>query len=137
MASIIKNKVGKYTYIYKSESYRDENGKPQTKKTPIGKVDSNTGAIVYRPEYLEQIRESGKIPELSNSQTFSVADIKASKILEHGVFNLLRGIAEKIGLELILKESFPNSWKQILSLAFYIVTGRIIVSAAHTANKIM
>jgi hypothetical protein len=39
MGSIVKNKVGKYTYIYESVSYRDENGKPQTKKTPIGKYD--------------------------------------------------------------------------------------------------
>ena len=121
MASIVKNKVGKYTYIYESESYRDENGKPQTRKTPIGRIDPDTGLPVYRPEYLERIRETGKQPEISDSQTFSVADIKASKILEHGVFSLLSGISKKIGLESIVRDSFPELWEQILSLAFYIV----------------
>jgi len=121
MASIVKNKVGKYTYIYESESYRDTNGRPQTRKIPIGRIDPDTELPIYRPEYLERIQKSGKTLEISNNQTFSVADIKASQILEHGVFRLLQGISEKIGLESVLMEAFPSLWEQILSLAFYIV----------------
>lgn len=76
MASIVTNKIGKYTYIYESVSYRDEKGKPQTKKTPIGKYDLITGLPVYRPEYLERVRGTNRQPEISDKQMFSVADIK-------------------------------------------------------------
>ena len=58
MSSIVTNKVGKYTYIYESESFRDNNGKPQTRKTPIGKIDLKTGQPVYRPEYYNGPRNS-------------------------------------------------------------------------------
>jgi len=121
MGSIVKNKVGKHTYIYESESFRDENGKPQTRKTSIGKIDSLTGQPVYRPEYLERVLGTASQPEISDSQMFSVAEIKASCILESGVFKLLSGVAEQIGLNAVVKEVFPDLWEQILSLAFYVV----------------
>jgi len=121
MGSIVKNKVGKYTYIYESVSYRDENGKPQTKKTPIGKYDLITGQPIYRPEYLERVHGTAEQPELSDERTFTVAEIKTSEILERGVFVLLSGIAKQTGLEKVVKEAFPSHWEQILSLAYFVV----------------
>jgi hypothetical protein len=39
MASITRQKVGNYTYLYLSQSFRDAQGRPKNHKTPIGKID--------------------------------------------------------------------------------------------------
>ena len=121
MSSIVTNKVGKYTYIYESVSFRDENGKPQTKKTPIGKIDPRSGQPVYRPEYLERVHGTKRQPIISDSQVFTVDDIKQSRIVEYGVFSLLSRISEQIGLTATVKDAFSDLWESVLSLAFYIV----------------
>ena len=121
MSSIVTNKIGKYTYIYESESFRDEKGKPQTRKTPIGKIDLKTGQPVYRPEYLERIQGTDSQPNISGKQSFSVDDIKQSQILEYGVFNLFSQISKQIGIEAVVKDVFPDLWESVLSLAFFIV----------------
>jgi transposase len=122
LSSIVSNKIGKYTYLYESESYRDEEGKPQNRRTPIGKIDNKTGKPIYRPEYLERVQGTDKQPVISNEQLFSVNDIKNSEIKEYGVFYLLDQIADLISLTGILKETFSNLWEHILMLAFYIVS---------------
>jgi len=121
MSSIVTNKVGKYTYIYESESFRDNNGKPQTRKTPIGKIDLKTGQPVYRPEYLERAQGTDRQPKISDKQSYSVDDIRQSQILEYGVFNLLSRISEQIGIGEVVKNVFPDLWESILSLVFFIV----------------
>jgi transposase len=121
MSSVVTNKIGKYTYIYESESFRDEKGKPQTRKTPIGKIDLKTGQPVYRPEYLERVQGTDKQPNISDKQSYSVDDIKQSQILEYGVFNLFNRISEQIGIGTVAKDVFPDLWESILSLAFFIV----------------
>jgi len=62
MASIVRNRVGKYIYLYESVSYRDKNGKPQNHKVSIGKIDPTTGEPVYKPEYLERVKKEGREP---------------------------------------------------------------------------
>ena len=52
MTCITKQHVGKYTYLYESTSYRNEQGQPRNKKVRIGKLDPKTGEPVYDPEYL-------------------------------------------------------------------------------------
>ena len=121
MSSIVTNKIGKYTYIYESESFRDERGKPQTKKTPIGKIDHKTGQPVYRPEYLERVQGTDRQPNIPDKHLFSVEDITQSHILECGVFNLFSQISKQIGIGAVVKDSFPDLWESILSLAFFIV----------------
>ena len=100
MASIVRNKVGKYTYLYESESFRDENGKPQTRKVSIGKIDPKTGEPVYKPEYLAKVAGTDKQPDLSNVKLFSETDIRGSEIREYGVFHLMETISERIGVEM-------------------------------------
>lgn len=121
MGSIVKNKVGKYTYLYESESYRDENGKPQTRKISIGKIDYKTGETIYKPEYLERVQGTDKQPDISNAKTYSKNDIKGSAIRELGVFHLLESISSEIGLLDVLRDSLPDTWEQIATLAFYMV----------------
>jgi hypothetical protein len=121
MSSIVKNKVGKYTYLYESESYRDGDGKPQTRKTSIGKIDYKTGETIYKPEYLERVQGTEKQPEISNAKMYSINDIKSSTIRELGVFHLLESISKEVGLLDVLKVSLPDTWEQIATLAFYMV----------------
>ena len=55
MSSIVQVKVGKYTYLYESESYRNENGEPRNNRKIIGKVDPATGRYIFKQEYLERM----------------------------------------------------------------------------------
>jgi len=122
MASIVRNKVGKYTYLYESESYRDENGKPQTRKTPIGKIDPRTGEPIYKHEYLERVRGTDKQPEMAAVKQYSDNDIRESTILDYGAHYFLETIATEIGLLDILKQALPKSWEKVITLAFFMVS---------------
>jgi transposase len=122
MASIVRNKVGKYTYLYESESYRDENGQPRTRKISIGKIDTRTGEPIYKPEYLERVRGTDKQPNMAFDKQYSENDIKNSTIRDFGAFYLLESIAAAIGLLDVLKTSLPSTWEKIITLAFYLVS---------------
>lgn len=121
MSSIVRNKVGNHVYLYESVSYRDKNGKPQTRKTSIGKIDPLTGEPIYKPEYLDRVRGTEKQPDMSNIKMYSENDIKASDVREYGVFYLLENISDQIGLTDVLITALPGHWEQVLTLAYYMV----------------
>jgi transposase len=121
VTSIVRNKVGKYVYLYESESYRDENGKPQTRKVSIGKIDSKTGKPVYKPEYLAGVAGTNKQPDLSNETLYSEKDIRESEIREYGAFHLMETISAEIGLTGALQSTLPEIWEKVLMLAFYMI----------------
>src|SRR5690554_4389148 len=99
MSSIIRNKVGKHTYLYESTSYRNADGKPRNKRKIVGKVDPDTNSEIYYPEYIAKRAAEGNPLEITNTKnTFSVCEIKQSRINEYGAFYLYKCIAEKIGL---------------------------------------
>jgi transposase len=119
--SIVRNKVGKYTYLYESESYRDENGKPQTRKVSIGKIDAKTGNPIYKPEYLAKVAGTSQQPDLSHEKLYSENDIKESEIREYGAFYLMETVATEIGLINALQSTLPETWEKVLMLAFYMI----------------
>ena len=51
MSSIIRQKVGKHTYLYESTSYRDAEGKPRNNRKIVGRVDPKTNTEIYKHEY--------------------------------------------------------------------------------------
>ena len=109
MASIIKQTVKGNTYLYESESYRDEKGNPQNKRKPIGKLDPITGDPIYKDEYIERMKVMGVDIETSpHLKQFSEEDIRRSTIKEYGAFYLYSQIGEETGLLDILKEVFPQ-----------------------------
>ncbi len=67
MTCISRQNVGKYTYLYESVSFRDQNGRPRNKKVSIGKIDPDTGRPVFKKEYLERMASAGtqKCPSLA------------------------------------------------------------------------
>jgi hypothetical protein len=73
--------VGKYQYIYLIDSFRDENGQPRQKRVAIGKVKPKTGEKIYKPWYLEKLRDAGIPVELPSTEAlFSVDDIRKSSV---------------------------------------------------------
>lgn len=121
MAAIITQKVGNHTYLYESESYR-ENGKVRNRRKCVGKVDPLTGNHIFKPEY---IKEKGLhlTDELATeADVYSVSDVKNSIVKEYGVFYLLNEIARVTGLSSILAEVFPDLHEEVLNLAFFMVS---------------
>ena len=137
MASITKQKLGKYTYLYESESFWDKKNKRPDKKVKIGKIDLLSGEPVYKQDYLDKLAASGKsiagmrlwdkTKEVRGNK-FMASTIETSAIYElldsvkdFGVIYFLREIAEQIGLIPILQETLPGIWDEVLTLAYYLI----------------
>jgi len=126
MASVTKQRIGKYTYLYESVSYRDELGRPRNKKDKIGKIDPYTGKTIYTPEYCKR---TGCAPVQFNGHSSEEAPAEAKKYAQqfldsvkcYGAYWFLRAISEKIGLWDILQQAFPDTWREIFTLACYLV----------------
>ena len=123
MSSIIQQKVGKHTYLYESVSFRNEDGEPRNKRTPIGKLDVVSGRPIYKPEYLERmISEGSPIEIVQRTETFTVEDLYRSTVRDYGAFYLFKALAEQMGLLTVLQKVFPGCWEEIFNLAAYLVS---------------
>jgi transposase len=123
MSSIVRQKVGDKIYLYESVSFRNVEGKPRNKRTPIGKIDPISGNPVYKPEYLERMAENGTpIEILPSYPIFSIDDVRSSSVKEYGAFYLLNHIAQNVGLIASLQESMPTHWQELFMLACYLVS---------------
>ena len=123
MSSIVKQKVGKHIYLYESVSYRNENGDPRNNRKSVGKIDPRTGNPIYKPEYLERMDLAGEpLVVTSAPETFSIAEIQGSTILEIGVFHLYKALAERSGMLKVLQDALPQYWEEVFTIASYLVT---------------
>ena len=123
MSAIIKETIKGHVYLYESESYRDEKGQPRSKRILIGKIDPETGAPTYKQEYIERMDAEGKtIDDGQYEKRYSKNDVKHSRIKELGASYLYTKIAERIGLLEVLRESLPDYWQQIFTLACFLVS---------------
>jgi len=94
MAYRVEQRVGKYTYIYEVESYWDKEKKqPRQKRTYLGKKDPQTG-------------------ELVSTQ-------RGYRSLDYGTYYFLNAISKKTGVQLLLKQVFPDNWLEILLCVFF------------------
>ncbi len=118
MAAIIKQKDSRsgITYAYESVSYWDKEKKQsRAKRTLIGRVDEATGEIVptdgrgRKSNSDESPKKTGPVPtEIAQRRFF-------------GATYLFDSIGEKLGITKDLKKCFPNHYKQILSIAYYLI----------------
>jgi transposase len=123
MSSIVRQKVGKHTYLYESISYRNEQGKPRCKRTPVGKLDSVTGQPIYKPTYIKRMAAEGKpIAQSLPPISFTTNEIQHSTIRDYGAFYLYQQMADKIGLLQVLRETLPEHWMEIFNLAAYLIS---------------
>lgn len=124
MSSIIKrlDKRTGITYVYESTSYWDKEKKqPRSKRVLIGKLDPDTGKVVptdgrgkRRKERLQRKSDTihakqGPVPALRTERVF------------YGATYLFDQIGEITGVQADLKTCFPNTYKQILSIAYYLI----------------
>ena len=138
MASITRQNVGKYTYLYESESYWDTtNKRPDNHKTRIGKIDLRTGEPVYVQEYLEQLAAQGESTEgmrlwdrkkgtaeqerVDREGEVAVAQAIVDSVKDFGVVYFFKAVAEKIGLLGVLHDSMSGVWQEVFCLASYLV----------------
>ena len=123
MSYEVIQKVGRYEYIYLADGFRNQDGQVRQKRRSIGKVDPKTGQKVYKPEYLEELRNAGKPIQIPSTQTvFSIEDIRKSSVRSYGQFYLFRLLSERLGLTDALRQSIPDYWQELFMLACYMIS---------------
>ncbi|NLZ31380.1 MAG: hypothetical protein GX885_11700, partial [Methanomicrobiales archaeon] len=118
MAAIVyqKDKRSGITYAYTSVSYWDKEKKQsRAKRTLIGRVDSVTGEIVPTDGRNRKNRK-GVVPVSPDPP----ADAPARRSF-YGATYLLDAIGENLGITQDLQQCFPDTCRQILSIAYYLI----------------
>ena len=118
MASIVyqKDKRSGITYAYESVSYWDkEKQQSRAKRTLIGRVDEKTGEIVAtdgrgrkKKEEISVVKP-GPVPTTQTARSF------------YGATYLLDSVGEQLGITEDLKRCFPQTYQQMLSIAYYLI----------------
>ena len=116
MAAIVyqTNKKTGVTYAYESISYWDkEKQQSRAKRKCIGRVDPETKKIVPTRKRKERVVEEkakrGPVPITASARSF------------YGATYLFDRIGEDTGVIEDLKVCFPDSYRQILSIAYYLI----------------
>ncbi len=114
MAAIVfqYDKRSGLTYAYESISYWDKEKKQsRARRTLVGRVDKDTGEIVPTDG------RGRKKKNNDNSNAFC-KDVSRSFC---GATYLFDAIGNKLGIIDDLKRCFPENYKQILSIAYYLI----------------
>lgn len=106
------------TYVYESVSYWDrEKKQPRSKRTLIGRLDPATGEIVPTDGRGKRRAQKEADPVVRKGPV----PVDRTDRLFFGATYLLDQIGEVTGLTADLKTCFPNTYKQIQSIAYYLV----------------
>ena len=106
------------TYIYESVSYWDrEKKQPRSKRTLIGRLNPTTGEIVPTDGRGKRRAQKEDDPAVRKGPV----PVARTNRLFFGATYLLDQIGEVTGLTSDLKTCFPNTYKQIMSIAYYLV----------------
>ena len=107
------------TYVYDSVSYWDrEKQQPRSKRKLIGKLDLVTGEIVPtdgRGKHRSQQRNDNKPAKRGP------VPVTHTERLFYGATYLFDQIGSVTGVTADLKACFPSTYKQILSIAYYLI----------------
>ncbi len=118
MAAIVyqADKRSGITYAYESVSFWDKDKKQsRAKRTLIGRLDKESGQIIptdgrCKPKVkATSTPKRGLVPSTDTTRCF------------YGATYLFDVIGEKLGIIEDLKQCFPNTYKQILSIAYYLI----------------
>lgn len=110
----VKRRMGDKIYLYYATAvYRNEKGQPTCDRVSIGRYDEATGMLIPNRNYYEIY--------LKQPQPMQGA------IRDHGVYYAFSEIIKKYGIEKDLKKYFPEQYKQILTVAQYMISeGNVI-----------
>lgn len=107
------------TYIYESISYWDkEKQQPRAKRKLIGKRDPQTGEMIPTDGRGKKRLES---PVSIQAQKPGPVPIDTASRRFYGATYLLDEISNGLGVTDDLKHCFPNAYKQIQSIAYYMI----------------
>lgn len=117
MASIYqKNEQAKITYVYENEAYWDkEKQQSRSWQKLIGKLDPITKEIVPTRSYQKKT--------LIEKALLKPSPLAISQVKRHffGMAYLFNQIGQLTWVEADLKHIFPDTYTQILSLAYYLI----------------
>lgn len=112
-----KNKQTGITYVYENDAYWDKDKQQsRARRKLIGKVDPETGNIVPTRRYKKQPTQMMVTP--AKQGPIPITTIKRSF---YGATFLFDQIGEMTGITADLKTCFPEMYKQILSVAYYLI----------------
>jgi len=112
-----KNKKTGIAYVYENEAYWDkEKQQSRAKRTLIGKLDPETGKIIPTRSYKKKVSEES----ISPSKRGPVPITKIQRSF-YGASYLLDEIGRITGVKEDLRACFPENYKQILSIAYYLI----------------
>ena len=112
----VKNKSNGTTYVYESENYWDrEKKQSRSRRVCVGKLD-DAGNFVPSARFSKPVPDSvaatpkrGPVPAVHTRRLY------------YGATYLLDQIGLKLGIIADLKECFPNSYRQMLSIVYYLI----------------
>ena len=108
------------TYVYESTAYWDKEKKQaRSHRTLIGRLDPITGQVV-ETDGRGKRRGQPKVDIPVVPKRGPVAAIHTQRLF-FGATYLLDQIGEVLGVTADLKTCFPSSYKQILSIAYYLI----------------
>lgn len=111
----MKNKQNGVTYVYESVGFWDkQKQQARNRRKCIGKLDPKSGEIIPSTkidlaDLLSPAKKPGPLPANECQRSF------------YGATYLFDAIGEKLGITEDLKKCFPETYKQILSIAYYLV----------------
>ena len=106
------------TYVYESISYWDKEKKqPRSKRKLVGRLDPETGDII--PTDGRGKRRNQK--NLDNPDKRGPVPVTKTERLFYGATYLFDQIGIETGITADLKACFPKTYKQILSVAYYLI----------------
>lgn len=110
------NKQTGITYAYKNEAYWDKDKKQsRAKRVLVGKVDPKTGEIIPTRPYK---RSENKQAAPAKPGPLPITQFRRSF---YGATYLFDQIGQITGVAADLKACFPDSYRQILSIAYYLI----------------
>ena len=113
----LKNKKNGVTYVYDSTGYWDKDKQQaRNRRKCIGKIDPVTGALVPSKRLADA---EASLP----SKPGPVPTVECKRLF-YGATHLFDAIGEKLGITDDLKRCFPESYNNILSIAYYSGYGR-------------
>ena len=112
----LNNKKNSTTYVYESVGHwNKEKQMCVCDRKCVGKLDPVTGEIIFSKKHLESTNQEsvkskpGLLPTTESNHSF------------YGATYLFDAIGKKLGITNDLQRCFPDTYKQILSLVYYLI----------------
>ena len=112
-----ENKITGITYVYENKSYWDkEKQQSRAKRTLIGKLDPQTGQVLPTRTYKRKSEKASEAP-------VKPGPVPITKVQRsfYGASYLLDQIGKTTGVMQDLKACFPDAFKKILSIVYYLI----------------